>query len=463
MTLALSPTETRMRRILVANRGEIALRIMRTCRRLGIEAVAVYSESDAGSAHVQAADVAVPIGPGAPRSSYLSAEKLVEAARLTRADAVHPGYGFLSESPSFAQKVVDAGLVWIGPRPETIAAMGDKGRARDVAVTAGVPVLPASRPFAEITSAIGDAAEAIGYPLLVKAAAGGGGIGMRRVDSAGQLLEAARATHEMARRAFGNSAIYLERLVEHGRHVEIQVFGFGDGHAIHFYERDCSLQRRFQKVIEESPAPALPEALRRRMAEAALSLARQERYAGAGTVEFIVDANQRGFFFLEMNTRIQVEHPVTEMCVGVDLVAMQIDLARGSPLRREQSEIQLCGAALECRLYAENPDRGFVPSPGTLNVWRMPAESESLRVETGYRQGDQVSIHYDPLLAKIICHGADRPTAIARARRALADARVEGITTNLPFLIRILDHRAFVEGHVFTGFIDAHRGELTGC
>ena len=345
-------------RVLIANRGEIARRIIRSCRRLGLETVAVYSEADAASAHVEEADQAFCIGKPRAQDSYLVIEHILGAARASGAGLVHPGYGFLSESPAFARAVGAAELVWIGPSPDQMETMGDKQRAREAALAAGVPILAGSSRFAEGGLAgIERAADAVGFPLLVKAAAGGGGIGMRRVDAPDKLMAVAAATQSMAARAFGDGAIYLERYIPQARHVEVQVFGFGDGHAIHLFERDCSVQRRFQKVIEECPAPGLPEALTQRMAETAVALARATRYAGAGTVEYVVDADTLEFFFLEMNTRIQVEHAVTETVTGTDLVAMQIELARGRLHQMDQEAIVRKGCAIECRLYAENPGK----------------------------------------------------------------------------------------------------------
>ena len=442
-------------KVLIANRGEIALRVMASCRRLGLPTVAVYSEADASAAHVAEADEAHLIGKPRAQESYLQAGRIIEAARASGARLVHPGYGFLSESAEFARAVIAAGLGWIGPAPEQIELMGDKQRARETAAAAGVPIVPGSRRFAVgETSGLAEAAQAVGFPLLVKAAAGGGGIGMRRVDDAQKLAGIVAATQSMAEKAFGDGAVYLERLIAKARHVEIQVFGDGRGHAIHLYERDCSLQRRFQKVIEESPAPGLPRGLVDRMAACAVSLAQATRYAGAGTVEFIVDAEAHEFYFLEMNTRIQVEHPVTEMLTGADLVAMQIELARGNAPRLVQSDLACTGAAIECRLYAENPARMFLPSPGRLATFRLPPTDATLRIDSGYREGDEVTPYYDPLVAKVIVHGTTRDAARARAAAALREIAVEGIKTNRDFLIACLEHEAFAAGDVSTGFIE---------
>ena len=450
-----------IRRVLVANRGEIARRVFRSCRRLGLETVAIYSEVDSSAAHVAEADRSMLIGPASARESYLVIDKVLAAARETQADAIHPGYGFLSENAGFAEAVASAGLKWIGPQPDVILAMGDKQRARDIASAAGVPVVPGTGRFAEgETEGLAEAAARVGYPLLVKASAGGGGIGMRRVDDESDLVKTVMATQSMAGKSFGDGSIFLERFVPKARHIEIQVFGFGDGSAVHLFERDCSLQRRFQKVIEESPAPGLPDAVRAAMADAALRLTRAVRYAGAGTVEFIVDAESFEFFFLEMNTRIQVEHPVTEMITGHDLVAMQIRLAGDALQPIAQSDITCRGHAIECRLYAENPAKMFMPSPGTLERFVPPTESGHLRIDSGYRQGDTVTQFYDPMLAKVVVWGNDRVEARERAVAALRGFDVEGLRCNRDFLIACLMDNAFARGDLHTGFIEARKAAL---
>ncbi|HKL70872.1 acetyl-CoA carboxylase biotin carboxylase subunit [Salibaculum sp.] len=449
-----------MRRLLIANRGEIACRIIRSARKLGISPVAVYSEADRGALHVEMADDAVEIGPPQAALSYLDASRIISAANGMGADAVHPGYGFLAESADFADAVLEAGLTWVGPSPETIRRMGDKQSARETARSAGVPVLPGSariRP-GEV-GALKKSAEDVGLPLLVKASAGGGGIGMRRVDAIDALEETVSSVQQGAEKAFGSGDVYLERLVPRARHVEVQVFGFGDGTAMHLFERDCSLQRRFQKIIEEAPAPRLAEGTRRALHEASLALCRQTKYSGAGTVEFVLDAETGEYFFLEMNTRIQVEHPVSEMVTGVDLVAMQLELAGGA---RPDAEVggKPAGHAIECRLYAENPRKMFFPSPGRLERFVLPEEASDLRVETGYREGDVVSPFYDPMIAKIIAHGTDRRAAVARSLQALNETEVTGITCNRDFLVSCLRHDSFVSGDVHTGFIEEHRSAL---
>jgi acetyl/propionyl-CoA carboxylase alpha subunit len=430
---------------------------------MGIETVAVYSDADSEAMHRAMADQAHHIGGAPARESYLCAERIVQAALAAKADAVHPGYGFLSENREFADLVTDSGLTWIGPTGASIEEMGDKGRARELARAAGVPVLPGSARFhAGNLQGIAEAAAIVGYPLLVKAAAGGGGIGMRLVQEPDNLEQTCLSTQAMAEKAFGDGTIYLERFVRRARHVEVQVFGFGDGEAIHLFERDCSIQRRFQKVIEETCAPNLPDPVRAAMAAAAVRLVKAVRYAGVGTVEFVVDADSFEFFFLEMNTRIQVEHPITEMVTGLDLVSMQLDFARGKMLPRGQDGVEHRGHALECRIYAENPQKNFLPSPGRLEVFHLPEESESLRIDSGFRTGDSVSVYYDPLIAKMICHGDDRAAAIATMDAALAKTEISGVRTNVDFLRRVLVHSAFQAGDVSTDFIDQHRTDLLG-
>jgi 3-methylcrotonyl-CoA carboxylase alpha subunit len=450
-----------MKRILIANRGEIACRIIRAAKTLGIETVAVHSDADAQAAHVQSADIAIRVGPPPASASYLDLEAILNAARSSGADAIHPGYGFLAENAAFARQVRDQGLIWIGPDPESIDAMGDKGRARALAREAGVPILQGSRRF-EVGQLDGleEAAEATGFPLLVKASAGGGGIGMRRVDRLDQLAKIVEATQGMAARSFGDGTIYLERYIPRARHVEIQIFGHGDGRAHHLFERDCSTQRRFQKIIEESPAPGLDPQVVATMAEAARRLAASQNYCGAGTIEFIVDAETQEFFFLEMNTRIQVEHPVTELVCGVDLVGMQIRFARGEDVSPELDGLKKTGHAIECRLYAENPAKMFLPQPGTLSRFDLPAERNGIRIDTGVRAGDTITQFYDPMIAKIIAHGADRPAAIQKAVAALKAIHIEGLVTNRDFLIAALLDPDFASGKVWTGFVEERRQRL---
>jgi 3-methylcrotonyl-CoA carboxylase alpha subunit len=452
-----------VKKLLVANRGEIARRVMRSCRELGVRTVAVYSDADAGAAHVVEADEAYNVGPAAARLSYLNTERILDVAQLAGADAVHPGYGFMAEDADFADKVVGAGLVWVGPRPDVIRLMGDKQRARETALAAGVPVVPGSRRFHPDTlDGLREAAGAVGYPLLVKAVAGGGGIGMRRVDLPERLNDAAAATQALAAKNFGDGSIFLERFIPNARHVEVQVFGFGSEGAIHLFERDCSLQRRFQKVIEESPAPGVPDPVLGDMADAAVRLARAVEYEGAGTVEFILDADTHSFHFLEMNTRIQVEHPVTEAVTGRDLVNMQIEFASGSLRAVRQPEITRSGHAIECRVYAEDPARMFIPSPGRLEVFSPPVGRAFVRVDSGYRAGDVVTPFYDPMIAKVIAWGQTRDEARQTVIGALADFEIEGLRTNKDFLIACLSSPAFVLGRVSTRLIETdHRHLLT--
>jgi acetyl-CoA carboxylase biotin carboxylase subunit len=446
-----------MRRVLIANRGEIAVRVARACREHGLSSVAVYSDADRDAPHVRAADDAVAIGPPPARESYLSVEALLAAARTAGADAVHPGYGFLAENAAFARAVVEAGLVWIGPPPEAIATMGDKVTARATVAAAGVPVVPG----AEVDGA--DAAEAarraasLGYPVLVKAAAGGGGKGMRRVASPAELDEALAAAAREAAAAFADARVYLEKLIEHPRHVEVQVLGDGRGTLLHLGERECSVQRRHQKVVEETPCPVMTPALRAEMTAAALAVARAVDYASAGTIEFLLDPDGK-FYFLEMNTRLQVEHPITEWITGVDLVGAQLRVAGGEPLGFAQQDVSFRGHALEVRVCAEDPAAGFLPSAGPILLVRQPV-APGVRVDSGIEAGSRVPLEYDPLLAKISVWGPDREQAVRRMQAALRDTVILGPTTNLAFLQDVLAHPAFAAGATHTGFIDEH---LTG-
>ena len=448
-----------MKRVLIANRGEIAVRVIRSCDALGIETVAVTSEADVDALHARLATTSVVVGPAAASESYLRVEAILEAARTSGADAVHPGYGFLSENAAFARAVVDAGLIWIGPPTAAIESMGSKLAARAAMVAAGVPVVPGSDDPGEEPEAQMAAAAAIGYPVLVKASAGGGGKGMRAVHDAGDLLEAVAAARREAGHAFGDATVYFERLLIRPRHIEIQVFGDSHGGAVHLLERECSIQRRHQKVVEEAPSPALSEDLRERMGAAAVAAARAVDYVGAGTVEFMLDATGE-FFFLEMNTRLQVEHPVTEEILGVDLVAAQLAVAQGEPLPWSQDQISARGHAIEVRLYAEDPARGFLPATGTLVRYRPPT-GPGVRHDGGVVEGDPVTPHYDPMLAKLIAWGPDRAQAIGRMRAALARWEIHGVQTNLGFLQAVCDHAAFAAGETHTGFIAEHFPEGT--
>ena len=449
-----------MRKLLIANRGEIACRVARAARALGVATVAVYADADAEALHVAVADEAVAIGPSKPAASYLNVDAILDAARQTGADAVHPGYGFLAENSKFAEAVEAAGLLFVGPTPTQIAMMGDKARAREAAEAAGVPVLPASPRIAPgAVDGLDEACARVGFPMLVKAVAGGGGIGMRLVTKHEDLHPSVEALQSMAARAFGDGTAYLERYVAAARHVEVQVFGLGDGRAEHLFERECSVQRRFQKILEESPSPGITTKIRAAMCAAAAALTARIGYRSAGTIEFVVDDDTGAFFFLEMNTRIQVEHPVTEMITGLDLVQLQLRLARGEDVAPALTGVTVQGHAIECRLCAENPDRMFLPSPGRITRLVWP-EGAGIRIDSGVREGDTVTAFYDPLIAKIIVHGEDRATAIAGMRSALSGVTIEGIVTNLYFLRRLLDHPAYIAGATTTGFIETHRAAL---
>jgi acetyl-CoA carboxylase biotin carboxylase subunit len=446
-----------IQKILVANRGEIAVRVMRTCREMGIRTVAVYSEADRGALHVRNADEAVHVGPSPARDSYLSIERMLEAARRTGADAVHPGYGFLSERADFARAVEAAGLVFIGPRPESMEAMGVKTTARARMEAAGVPVVPGSpEPIADPAGARAFA-DRIGYPVLVKAAAGGGGKGMKRCGRPEDLAALWQSARREAAAAFGDDRLYLEKFLEKPRHVEFQVFADEHGGCIHLGERECSVQRRQQKVIEESPSPILDEAMRQAMGEVAVRAARAVGYRGAGTVEFLVDAG-RSFWFLEMNTRLQVEHPVTEMVTGLDLVRMQIQVARGERIPRQEEPVRR-GHAIEARIYAEDPSRRFLPSPGRITYLRVPG-GPGIRDDSGVYAGWTVSPHYDPMISKLVAWAESREAAIARLLRALGDYSVHGITANVAYLMAVLDHPAFRSGDYDTAFCERYERDL---
>jgi acetyl-CoA carboxylase biotin carboxylase subunit len=438
-------------KVLIANRGEIALRVMRACRALGISPVAVYSEADAQARHVVEADEAVLIGPPPPPASYLNIEALLDAARKTGAQAIHPGYGFLSENAAFARRCDEAGLVFIGPPADVIQKMGDKVEARRLMAAAGVPIVPGTLGY--LNSDPGEwaaLAEGVGYPLLIKAAAGGGGIGMIQVAAPEKLAAGLEQAQRRAQQAFGNPALYLERYITQPRHIEVQLLGDRHGRLIHLFERECSVQRRHQKVLEESPSPALDPQTRQKITEAALAAGRAVGYQNAGTVEFIMDQD-RNFYFLEMNTRIQVEHPVTEMITGADLVQEQIKLAAGEPLSLQQSDVTQRGHAIECRIYAEDPVN-FYPSPGTITSYEAPG-GEHIRLDSWVQAGTVVTHFYDPLLAKLVVWGENRAEAIARTQAALGQFRIEGIKTNLSLHQKILAHPAFVSGTYDVGLL----------
>ncbi|RMG11825.1 MAG: acetyl-CoA carboxylase biotin carboxylase subunit [Deltaproteobacteria bacterium] len=443
-------------KIVIANRGEIACRIAQVCREMGISTVAVYSSADATAPHVRACDEAVEIGPPRPAESYLDGAKIVEVARRTGAEAVHPGYGFLSENAAFARACADAGLVFVGPSPEAIEAMGDKARARSTMAAAGVPVVPGSAGVVSPEQAAAEA-ERIGYPVLVKAAAGGGGIGMAVAHNAEELGKAVQQCASRARAAFGDDALYLERYFEAPRHVEVQVLCDAHGHHLHLMERECSIQRRHQKVVEEAGSPLFLDGARRGLAsamyEAALRAARAIDYQGAGTLEFLVSGED--FYFIEMNTRLQVEHPCTEVTTGVDLIGWQLRIAAGEPLDLSQEAVRRQGHAIEMRIYAEDPDKRFFPSPGTIERYEVP-EGEGIRVDSGVEAGYTVTPFYDPMIAKLIVHGETRAQAIERGLTALEGFVVEGIKTNIPLHRKVLASEAFRRGDLSTRFIQEH-------
>jgi len=446
-------------RILIANRGEIACRVIRTARRLGIRTVAVYSDADASALHVTLADEAHRIGPAPARESYLNADAILAAASRSGAKALHPGYGFLSENAGFAEACAGAGVVFIGPPAAAIRAMGSKSAAKEIMKGAGVPLIPGYHGENREPRFLRQEADRIGFPVLIKASAGGGGKGMRVVRRAEEFDDALAAARREAVSSFGDDRVLLEKYLARPRHVEIQVFGDPGGSVIHLFERDCSIQRRHQKVLEEAPAPGVPAGLRAKMGAAAVAAARAIGYEGAGTVEFLLDEDG-SFYFMEMNTRLQVEHPVTEMVTGQDLVEWQIRVAAGELLPRTAKELAIGGHAIEARIYAEDPARDFLPSVGRLVHLRTPDESANLRIDTGVRRGDEVSIHYDPMIAKLIVWDTDRPGALRRLRQALAGCQVAGVTTNIGFLERVAAHPAYVAGELDTGFIDRHRTEL---
>jgi 3-methylcrotonyl-CoA carboxylase alpha subunit len=438
-------------RLLIANRGEIAVRIIRACRELGIESVAVYSEADEGAMHRRLADEAYFIGPAPATESYLNVEGLIEAVKASGAEAVHPGYGFLAESAAFARAVEETGATWVGPPPEAMDAVGFKIRAKELAHRADVPTVPGYNGEGS-EERLAQEAKEIGYPVLVKASAGGGGRGMRAVARPQDFVEAVRGARREAEAAFGDGSVFLEKLLEDPRHVEVQVIGDQQGNVLHLYERECSIQRRHQKVVEEAPSPALDPELRESMCAAAVRLAREAGYQNAGTVEFLLDGED--FYFLEMNARLQVEHPVTELVTGVDLVHLQLAVAAKEKLPLSQEAVTLRGSAIEVRLYAE--DATGLPAGGRLLAF-VPPEGPGLRNDAGVETGDEVSLHYDPMLAKLIVAAPDRPSAVRRLRRALSDYVVLGVPTNLPLLRRVLDHRAFAAGETTVRFLEEHR------
>jgi len=455
------------KKILIANRGEIACRVAATARRMAIQTVAVYSDADTHANHVRACDEAIHLGGSAPKDSYLRWEKILEAAKATGAEAIHPGYGFLSENEEFAQACADAGLVFIGPPPSAIQAMGLKAESKQLMEKARVPLVPGYHGSEQGADLLKREADRIGYPVLIKASAGGGGKGMRAVEKADDFAAALASCQREAINSFGDDAVLIEKYVQRPRHIEIQVFGDTRGNYVYLFERDCSVQRRHQKVLEEAPAPGMTEAMRKQMGEAAVAAARAVNYVGAGTVEFIVEQREGGemeFFFMEMNTRLQVEHPVTEAITGLDLVEWQLRVAAGEPLPLKQDELKIHGHAIEARICAENPDNGFLPATGTLQVYRKPAYSSftrsAVRVDDGVREGGQISPFYDSMIAKLIVHGATRAEALARLDAALAQTHIVGLATNVQFLRGVLRTESFSQAKLDTALIERERAVL---
>ncbi len=446
-------------KLLIANRGEIACRVIKTARRMGIRTVAVYSEADAEARHVRLADEAVCIGPAAARESYLVVDKIIDAAKRTGAQAIHPGYGFLSENAGFAERCATEGIIFVGPPASSIRAMGSKSAAKSLMEKASVPLTPGYHGDNQDPAFLHQQADAIGYPVLIKASAGGGGKGMRLVEKSEDFEASLASCQREAQSSFGDERVLVERYVTRPRHIEIQVFADTQGNGVYLFERDCSVQRRHQKVLEEAPAPGMSEARRREMGEAAVAAAKAVGYVGAGTVEFIAEQDGQ-FYFMEMNTRLQVEHPVTEMITGQDLVEWQLRVASGEPLPLNQSQLQIRGHALEARIYAEDANKGFLPSTGKLVHLSPPAESLNVRVDTGVEEGDEITPHYDPMIAKLIVWDEHRDAALARMRRALADYRVVGVTTNIDFLSRLVACPAFAGADLDTGLIERSRGFL---
>jgi 3-methylcrotonyl-CoA carboxylase alpha subunit len=446
-------------RVLIANRGEIACRVIRTCRRLGIRSIAVYSEADRDAQHVRLADEAWPIGGARPSDSYLRIDAILEAAKKSGAQAIHPGYGFLSENTAFSRACQEAGIVFIGPDPESIEAMGSKSAAKVLMAKHDVPLVPGYSGDNQDNAFLAEQAHAIGYPLIIKPSAGGGGKGMQIVRSGAEFPDALATAQRVALAAFGDASMLLERYVEHPRHIEFQIFGDRHGHVIHLGERECSAQRRYQKVLEETPSPFLTPERRKAMGEAAVAAARAVNYVGAGTVEFIVGP-QGDFHFMEMNTRLQVEHPVTEFTHGIDLVEWQLRVANGEPLPLTQDEVVSHGHAIEVRLYAEDPEQNFLPGSGKLRTLRLPAPSRHVRLDGGVAQGDTVTIFYDPMIAKLIVWDVDRPQALERLRQALAECEIEGSKSNIAFLERLVRHPAVTEARIDTGYLDRHLDEF---
>ncbi|NNU91765.1 acetyl-CoA carboxylase biotin carboxylase subunit [Geobacillus sp. NFOSA3] len=444
-----------IKKVLIANRGEIAVRIIRACKELGIETVAVFSEADRDALHVQLADEAYCIGPTASKDSYLNFTNIMSVATLTGCDAIHPGYGFLAENAAFAELCRECNITFIGPSPEAITKMGIKDVARETMREAGVPIVPGSKGIIESVDEAIALANEIGYPVIIKATAGGGGKGIRVARNEQELVKGINITQQEAATAFGNPGVYIEKYIEDFRHVEIQVLADSYGNIIHLGERDCSIQRRLQKLVEEAPSPALDEETRQKMGQAAVQAARAVNYTGAGTVEFIYDHNEKKFYFMEMNTRIQVEHPITELITGVDLIKEQIRIASGEKLSLTQDEVTFNGWAIECRINAENPEKNFMPSPGKINMY-LPPGGLGVRVDSAAYPGYTIPPYYDSMIAKLIVHAPTREEAIARMKRALSEFIIDGIHTTIPFHIKLFEHEKFVKGEFNTKFLELY-------
>ncbi|MED4516450.1 acetyl-CoA carboxylase biotin carboxylase subunit [Bacillus subtilis] len=444
-----------IKKLLIANRGEIAVRIIRACRELGIETVAVYSEADKDALHVQMADEAFCIGPKASKDSYLNVTNIVSVAKLTGTDAIHPGYGFLAENADFAELCEEVNVTFVGPSADAISKMGTKDVARETMKQAGVPIVPGSQGIIENVEAAVSLANEIGYPVIIKATAGGGGKGIRVARTEEELINGIKITQQEAATAFGNPGVYIEKYIEDFRHVEIQVLADNYGNTIHLGERDCSIQRRLQKLLEESPSPALDSEIREQMGDAAVKAAKAVGYTGAGTVEFIYDYNEQRYYFMEMNTRIQVEHPVTEMVTGTDLIKEQIKVASGMELSLKQEDVEFEGWAIECRINAENPSKNFMPSPGEIKMY-LPPGGLGVRVDSAAYPGYSIPPYYDSMIAKVITYGKTRDEAIARMKRALSEFVIEGIETTIPFHLKLLEHETFVSGEFNTKFLETY-------
>ncbi|MED1438280.1 acetyl-CoA carboxylase biotin carboxylase subunit [Aeribacillus composti] len=444
------------KKLLIANRGEIAVRIIRACKELGIETVAIYSEADKDSLHVQLADEAYCIGPTASKDSYLNFTNIVSVATLTGSEAIHPGYGFLAENADFAELCNDCNIVFVGPSPEAITKMGKKDVARETMRQAGVPIVPGSKGIIKSEEEAVEIANQIGYPVIIKAAAGGGGKGIRVANDEESLRKGIQITQQEAQTAFGNPGVYIEKCIEDFRHVEIQILADHHGNVVHLGERDCSIQRRLQKLVEETPSPALTDKMRHKMGEAAVKAAKAVRYSGAGTVEFIFDYKNEQFYFMEMNTRIQVEHPVTEMVTGIDLIKEQIKIAANEPLSFEQKDITFNGWAIECRINAENPEKNFMPSAGKIEMY-LPPGGPGVRIDSACYPGYSIPPYYDSMVAKLITHGATREEAIAKMKRALSEFVIEGVHTTIPFHLKLMDHEKFISGEFNTRFLENYK------